>query len=51
MILYSQNVEEYAALAVRLLLKMLQGAVVGDTVVTYKFKELLRARETASRAR
>ena len=50
MILYSQNVEEYAKLAVDLLLKMLQGAVVDDTMVTYKFKELSRPRETVSRA-
>lgn len=50
MILYSQNVEEYAKLAVGLLLKMLQGVVVHDTMVTYKFKELSRPRETVSRA-
>ena len=48
MILYSQNVEEYATLAVKLLLKMLQGAVVDDTVVIYRFKELLRTREELS---
>ena len=45
MILYSQNVEEYATLAVQLLLKMLRGAAVGDTAVTYRFRELARARE------
>jgi len=51
MILYSQNVEAYAKQAVALLLKMLQGAVVNDTMVTYKFKELSRTRETVSPVR
>ena len=50
MILYLQNVEEYARMAVGLLLKMLQGVIVNDTMVTYKFKELSRPRETVSRA-
>jgi DNA-binding LacI/PurR family transcriptional regulator len=49
MILYSQNVEEYANLAVGLLIKMMQGAAVnGSTMITYKFKELSRTRETGS---
>ena len=51
MILYSQNVEEYAKLAVALLLKMLQGVAVSSPVTIYKFKELSRTRETVSRIR
>ena len=49
MILYSQNVEEYANLAVGLLLKMMQGAVASDTtMIIYRFKELSRTREKGS---
>ena len=51
MILYSQNVEEYAKLAVDLLLKMLQGVDVSSPVVIYRFKELPRTGETVSRVR
>ena len=51
MILYSQNVEEYAKLAVDLLLRMVQGAAVDAPVATYEFRELSRAGETVSPVR
>ena len=44
MILYSQNVEEYARMAVALLLRMLQGQPVESPVEIYRFRELPRAR-------
>ena len=40
MILYSQNVEEYARMAVDLLMRLLQGRNVTDAVEVYRFKRM-----------